>query len=244
MNVLSDTTYPFNPPQVRTGLVPRLGINHLFSKHLIHLQMAISPELKAKLDLALLAQGKTVQENRDKSLSSVTSRKLDWNVDADVNIFLAFQAGDKAYIDRDAIEKQPDMHKTVYATVTGFHSSDKPAITKTDDKGETYRNRVLYVDIAGGGSTMMFFNAYDSDFPEGKIAKGTVITTKAIPFAAGSQVINKAKAVDGVDMYNLAIYSRDAWYAFNRFGHATSAQELTVATSAKQLKTVLAEIEL
>lgn len=201
--------------------------------------MALTPEMAAKVAAAIDAQNKTVQENRDKSLSSVTSRKLDMENDADANLFLEFVAGTSDIIDRDAIEKTPDMHKTVYATVTGYHTTDDAKTVCKDTNQKEYRKRVLYVDIASGGATMMFFNEYLEDFPAG-ITKGTVITTKAIPFAKGSRVINKSKG----NVYNLAIYSRDAWYAFNRFGHATSAQELTVATSAKQLKTVLAEIEL
>jgi hypothetical protein len=201
--------------------------------------MALSAEMQAKLDLAILAQNKRVSDNRDKSLSSVSARKLDFAVESDVNLFLEFSAGTSDIIDRDAVVKQPELFQTIYATVTGFHDSDKPSVVETDKKGKTFRKRVMYVDIAGGGATMMFFNAYDEDFPNG-VTKGTVVTTKAIAFKAGSRVINKSEG----NVYNLVTYSRDAWYAFNSFGHATSTQELQLATVAKQLKTVIAEIEL
>lgn len=201
--------------------------------------MALSPEMAAKLATALAAQNKTVDENRKKSLASATSRTLDFNVEADVKLFLEFQAGTSGIVDRDAAIKRAELFRSVYATVTGFHTLDKPDTVETDKAGKTYKSRVLFVDIAGGGSTILFFNAYDADFPAG-VNKGTVITTKAIAFDKDARTMHKAAG----DVYKLTTYNQPSWYAVSAFGHATSVQELTIANSAKQLKTVLAEIEL
>lgn len=204
--------------------------------------------LKDQLAAALAAQLVKVQANRDKSLSSVTSRSLDFNKVEDVQLFLDFQAGKTNIIDRDAIVKQPSLFKTVYCTVTGTYAGrdensavkDDAVTVHLDSNKKEYRKRALYVDIASGGATMLFFNEYLADFPDG-IKKGTVISTKAIAFAKDSRAISKGRG----ETFNLTTYTQDAWWAFNAFGHQTSSQELAIMATTKSttLKGAIAEIE-